>query len=685
MKKIIIFGITFILFFFISSSVVIGVDYIYKQNINERIENIGITCLVKNICNEFQKNIFKIQRLDYSSGDGNVNINYIQKINFNGNNTYENSYVKKIKSYTKTNTGLVEFNKSGNYKIEYSSNNNSFVWNYSIKCNDEEDDHNSTNNGANSDDEEDSDDDENNNYNTNENNLEININFTDIDTNDNNTNNCTNNDNCTNINNTYNDFNSTTNITNDNNYFDFNESLNTNNSSDYNDSNENFCDDINNDINNETLDNNNTNDNGNCINNNNSSNSNNSINDEMNPSLNDTNIINENNSIYDEHNCKKFEIKTNKILFNVGEKIYIDFLNLPEMYNITYWIEDAWGNIVKNKYKTDNNNTKTYTIKNNDQLESGYVIFAEVISNEGNFNFKKLVLGKNKIEESGDKSVIAFDDTEYNKKTLSIKYSLSIERLNTKKRTVDIILEDNDENIIGVKEKMSIYKDGKIIVNSYIPISDLDFDNDECIYIIAKGFDTEDRKKICIINDIELDEKINISIYTRKKYLDANTTFYVNFDKVCDGILIVENGIDYKIIDLSKSYGKTQSINLRTFQGNQEITATLVQNGKRVIKKENIFLIDLNIIKELNISDNSSSERKLIINNKNDTTYDKNSQTLSDFDINTLMNESLDNKITGYVVENSTKGKYIKIQTGIFVVCIVILIILLIKKLKLFR
>jgi hypothetical protein len=58
-------------------------------------------------------------------------------------------------------------------------------------------------------------------------------------------------------------------------------------------------------------------------------------------------------------------MRTDKKTYNPGDavKIYFDVSNQSFPYQITYWIEDYFGRVVKKTYTTSNSNTKSYTVK----------------------------------------------------------------------------------------------------------------------------------------------------------------------------------------------------------------------------------------------------------------------------------------------------------------------------------
>ena len=173
-------------------------------------------------------------------------------------------------------------------------------------------------------------------------------------------------------------------------------------------------------------------------------------------------LINSNNSINQSNNLEqKLNIKINKQIFFVGEKVKFEFLKNNQ--SITYWIEDSETKIVKKKQTTTNNNEKVYTFKS--QEEKTKIYFLKIKSEKEN---KTIILVVKDNENKMKNSTIKITKAKFYKN----KIYLTIEAYRglTRKTTIYCRTETNNKKSSDeLKIKISLQNQKIIITDTLNP------------------------------------------------------------------------------------------------------------------------------------------------------------------------------------------------------------------------
>ncbi len=515
--------------FFLLMLILINTGFALESKTTQyKNETIKITPTI-NICENTSK-AFKIERLNYSTGNRKLLIEY-ELLTEQNNKTTSQKISKLINKYSNTKTGnyIVEQNGIKKIKIILVNNNNT---NNTIN--------NTTNQTTNN---------TNNKSEENKTNLEwiINVNcFNKI----NQTINLTNKTN--NSNNTINETTNNTTINNTNNTITIN---NSNHNLTYNKTEENETIEIN-----QTTNNNNTNQ---TI----------STNNNTNISNNETNTSKTNTT----KKCPEyFYIKTNKDIFEEGEKVKINFITnkWPEEYEIKYWIELLNGKIVKKEHTTTNNKTKTYTLRYGKYPEQGFKIMAKIKAKNCEEKTTQKIIILTKKPEEPPKSELKIEGTLNNKK-LTIKVSAS--RSNNSKTSIKINFKNKNnkkilpEQSINLKNKFSSIE------------TKLEFtteEKEETILVEIEGLGIQ--KKIEIKNnEIETAklkiEKNNLSNQQKSKSIKANINTRTNKTKTTEERVITTNN--------ETKEEKFENILLKTNKDTNIITGNSIKQEQKIISK----------------------------------------------------------------------------------------------------
>lgn len=558
LKKI-FFMLVMTLFILYLNSIVIGeesIKYFDYENYSFSIEPI-----LTNECNITQTTIFHIKRLNYNSNMTPIILNYIQGLkfysineNFGYNNSNlifeENNISKEIKSYTKSNTGSVNFKENSNYTIYFEMKNelnqtNMFEWIYEI-------------------------------------------------------NSCEN--------------------------FYYNESFN-----------DSYYNNTENDYDNET-------------------NNNEEDQDNENPFDNEDDV-----NINESEECEviyEFNINTNKKIYANNEQVKIYFNNIfCENYNVTYWIEDLFGKIVKKEYTSLNSNPKSYT-PNIIGEEKSFIIKAILNSNElnstkesehlfsvynQNYNDQGLEDGENNYEEDENdeqKNRLIINSIEYNNEKQNILLDFIIEKNVGTKRVFKIKVLDENDKIISNEARIEIFKNGKIRLNSILNIDKTKIKEEFVAKIMFEGLDIfesnlitlnkksneEENKKTIIINET----------YTKKTFADDNFIWYVKVKGEGYGHIIINTSMnEFYVENIFVDKEKTYSFNLN-YEPNLIINTILLSENHTENKIDEINLIEKNTQSKI------EKDLELVNYDLNETNY---------FLKELKGEESINNIITGNIVD----------------------------------
>lgn len=221
----------------------------------------------------------------------------------------------------------------------------------------------------------------------------------------------------------------------------------------------------------------------------------------------------ENLTPIDDNNCA-FNILSNKDYYD--DKIEFSFFSLSDLFTIDYWVEDYFGEIVKNSVITENTNKKSFTPK-----ETGlYRIRADYTSNNCSISDSEEVFYVNPTKEP-EPEIMVEEEPEI-------------------KSTIDIL---NEDKIINLEEKIvefRLYRGGdtrKSLVSVYVNnelLSKFKLDKYSSITSEQK-FSTIEGENIITIIGLDIEEEIKffneVSIPEIEKKKDYFNLSIVNISK----------------------------------------------------------------------------------------------------------------------------------------------------------
>ncbi len=412
-------------------------------NIEE--EYFSIQPIITDFCNVEQTSVFHIVRLNYSTNPNPYYLNYVQFLDFENETIIEKNIVKELKSYTKANTGFVQFNLSGNYDLIFNLDNLSLSWNYNVSCN------------------------------------ETGINQTE----------------------------------------------------------------------NETT---------------------------------------EEFQIF-------FNINTDKDIYLRGErvKIYFNNVNTSKPFQISYWVEDLRGNIVKSKYTTQNTEYKSFT-PSFEEIEKGFVVKA-ILYQEGleKSDDKLFSFVNEDYVSSNMENHIELEEVEFNQVSKTVDFEMLIEKNEGLKRIVEIDGKDEDGKKVCNTLKLDLLTKGKIKVygSLYCDLNKLR-ESEEFIFVV-NGLNVS-RYEDIYLDKKTLDEQMEsswsiINQSTRKKYAEGNLTWYVKVEGDGEALLILQNNKDPIIIEKINVSGEKTFDFVFESSSNMNVTARLVPFKDMFEKQTSVNLI----------------------------------------------------------------------------------------------
>ena len=366
-------------------------------------------------------------------------------------------------------------------------------------------------------------------------------------------------------------------------------------------------------------------------------NTNNSTNSSTNESNNDADNTGGTNSTGEENETSevcKFEIYTDKEIYQVGEKIKIYLSTNAESYNISYRIDDLDGKSVKSEYTTKNTNTKSYTFKNIDENEKGYYIIAKIKSKCLNEEKKKLVVVKTKNKK--EESELIITNADFNKNYVEV--NIEAYRGNTSKKSISIYAQDleNKKRISPITSLIlpNKYESMKATIN--IP---LDEDIPFAGTIIINGLDEEEETSISLLKPKTPEI---IKSYTRNKYLTKNVTWYVRIKGEGDLTINLTSETNSKTKKVYVEGEKTVEFNLENPSANETIIVSVRQQDLQTTQVNRLELID-------NTKEKIEKEEEIKKTKRNEKTSESN-QT-----------EKIDNLITGQTIKSESSTRQNKV------------------------
>jgi len=301
-----------------------------------------------------------------------------------------------------------------------------------------------------------------------------------------------------------------------------------------------------------------------------------------NTTTNETNNQNNNETI-NNSNCFEFvEMKTNKEIFSVNEQLEISFEVEPQnsKQNITYWIENINGEIIKEVRTSENTNTKHYTFKTKDE---GQAFFVKGIIRDQcrKIEVKKLIATKKEPKTNKEimKTKITIDkiSNENSNEIQRIKTTITILKGNTSKTTCDIYLVGENNKTISPHYKLKLTKkESQGTITIELPIYN---QKNKKIKLIVKGLGKKITKTI---NIKQTEKKTTTKQNNEKKEKNAK-------EKKTNSTKENTNN------ETTKAKNKTTNLEMKKKNIDPKLYLT---NNKTINKKELKEIKNKNMIKE---------------------------------------------------------------------------------------
>ncbi|MCD6589930.1 hypothetical protein J7K74_01960 [Candidatus Woesearchaeota archaeon] len=256
-------------------------------------------------------------------------------------------------------------------------------------------------------------------------------------------------------------------------------------------------------------------------------NSNNSINQSMNNTINET--YNESYSEENESNTKNncsISITLDKDIYEQGEKI--KYKIKTNEWPVVYWIEDLYGNILKEKRNTTSSGEKSYTPRFIE--EKALVIRA---SNKCG-NTSRLVVVKKGLQAETKRDEISIEKIKLDEDLLGLEYY--IYRSNTSKTLVEARVECEKEKTTILKTYLDKYSGARIRIDIPIEmcgdcnlsIHGLGIEKVEKINIPCKKDEDEKPRERLSIESIEMDSSALRVKTTQDVFLRSGSLLFLS-------------------------------------------------------------------------------------------------------------------------------------------------------------
>ncbi len=416
---------------------------------------------------------------------------------------------------------------------------------------------------------------------------------------------------------------------------------------------------------------------------------------------NNTDNPDDKNNLSDECNITlSIEIKDTNNSFPVyNNKETIEFYNNiePDIYffEIEYWVEDLFGNIIKKHYNTSNNNKKSYT-PSIDGNEKALIIKNRLLwVNCSNINNKtsseRYIIIKNKDFTLNEDSSIEIKEinSEDIKFGETLFIDLKVYKGNTNKKVIYVYAKGEEK----ISETTKIYLNSEYTDYEFgIPLRLKDnckrkYDDGE-YELIAEGLDEKEESIILIegLSNCPEDEKI-ISENNKKtnakeiqyKLINHNDTVYIKNKTEIKNILNIynPNPESYNFTVYSYIYNGPKCYSDEGNRENNKVIFTLKANENKTISLKNSFEGDdgnysykIKIFKD-NEKTAEEITKKMTVMKKDIKAINKTEKILNYSD------KPEKNEITGSAVEYNSKNSKLKSISGYIVVGIIILGIIL--------
>jgi len=333
--------------------------------------------------------------------------------------------------------------------------------------------------------------------------------------------------------------------------------------------------------------------------------------------------------------CLHMNIWTDEFLYSIGQSIKFK-IETDDSY--IYWVEDLFGNYVKNKVNSSSKSEKSFTPNFNEQ-EKVFVIKAK---NECNNTAEKIVVfrGENVTKKNTSISLSIPENVEYSK---NFYVDIKGYKGNSQKTLISIWLEKDEKKVSEITK--TYIEDQETDFKQKLPINfkKLDYEKGD-YYLVLDGLGITIREKTNIVGEEKSldksstkDEK-NIEqksentpeitgFYTRKQKFEEKINVYVNINKYSDEDILEVNSL-LETISINK-LNKSNSINIKISKPNEKLYAIL---------KSDEQIYDIKELK-LNLENQKQKEETIIESTKE---FDISNDTIENNTIDDVKEEYFD-------------------------------------------
>ncbi len=326
---------------------------------------------------------------------------------------------------------------------------------------------------------------------------------------------------------------------------------------------------------------------------------------------NDTNNlsdINLTNSSLNQYSCDHFSINSSHTIVDSKEKIYYNFLGMQRGDEVTYWIEDLYGNIIKKQVTTKQTSKRTYTPKT-DLAERAIVIKAvrrragcEEVSSE---HLLVVVGDMDDLDKGSLEDSITILDRTTQEATYGEKINIYLRITKADNRKRIILLKFDDETFW----KMSLKNGGvyEFTMLWTVPMTICSF-GESWSSISCEGLGTSDEQPIHLLPSIDCKGECDTSLPkpSSSKIIPSKNTirsFYTLSKNYRDKIRLFGSINEPNItapsrlwlltlhdpIDISRDDGKF-IIDYSPKKGNNSVVLLLNSSGRFSVKKLDFYL-----------------------------------------------------------------------------------------------
>ncbi|MFP4119257.1 MAG: hypothetical protein ACLFTH_04350 [Candidatus Woesearchaeota archaeon] len=304
------------------------------------------------------------------------------------------------------------------------------------------------------------------------------------------------------------------------------------------------------------------------------------------------------------------KLYTDKVLYRPGERMNISFYIHPieEDLEITYWIENLDGEIVKNKHTTTNLYEKHHTFSTIETSEKGYAVKAKMRNGGKNTSQTKhvMVKGESKEKEKEETS-LEISSVEIDTKSSQAVMTAEVKAHKGETRAEVITIEAVDEDKDPVSEKTKLkMRTRQSALTAEIPLSIKQVEETSEIMIVAEGLGLKEVEKVTVFipepkqgkeKEQETGRDENkakgpeiIKTYTRQKYLGKTLNWYVRVRS--EGATRIKARTDEETVETSKKIEGEETVMLTLQQPQEEmkIETKAESQGEAVKHSEEITL-----------------------------------------------------------------------------------------------